>query len=286
MMELSVKQKRLIKETTFQVIFHTLVWITVFLTLLPMLLTIMLSLKSAADFQKGFLSFPSSLHFENYALCFDIVNVNLFNSLFCCVVITFFSVLIPAFSAYVFSRYDFPFKNFLFSLILALMMVPGVLTLTSSYLNIQQLNLYNTRYAIILPGIASNFVGGVFLFKTFMGQQPVSLFESAQLDGANDFLMFFSICIPLSVPVLMIQGIGIFAGAYNDYLWPLLVVEDPVKQNLMPLLKDLAYDLSYKYSNEGISYALYLFSGIPLVVTTMIGLKYCISGDFASGMKL
>lgn len=285
-MALTTRQKRVAKETTFQVIFHTLVWITVFLTLLPMLLTIMLSLKGAADFQRGYLTFPSSLHFENYARSLEIFDVNLFNSLLCCVVITFGAVFISAFSSYVFSRYDFPFKGFLFSLILALMMVPGVLTLTSSYLNIQRLNLYNTRWAIILPGIASNLVGSLFLFKTFMGQQPSALFESAQLDGANDFVMFFYICVPLSVPVLMIQIIGIFAGIYNDYLWPLLVVEDPMKQTLMPILKDLAYDLSHKYSNEGISYALYLCSGIPLIATTMIGLKYCISGDFASGMKL
>ena len=282
----SAKKKWTAKETFFQTVFHILVWTTVFLTLLPLLLTIMLSLKSAADFQKGMLAFPTTLQFVNYARSLQIMNINLFNSILACILITFFSVLIASASSYVFARYEFPFKNVLYSAILALMMVPGVLTLTSSYLNVQQLGLYNTRYAVILPGIASNLVGSVFLFRTFMGQQPGTLFESAQLDGANDFVMFFRICIPLSVPVLMIQIVGIFAGIYNDYLWPLLVIENSRIQTLMPLLKDLAYDLSTKYSNEGISYALYLCSGIPLIVTTMFGLKYCISGDFASGLKL
>lgn len=279
-------EKKSVNIVVFQVIFHLLVWITVLLTLLPMLLTIMLSLKSAADFQQGMLAFPSSLHFVNYSRSIEIININMLNSIFACISVTFFAVLIAAFSSYIFARYDFPFKNLLFAGILALMMVPGVLTLTSSYLNVQQLGLYNTRFAVILPGIASNLVGSVFLFRTFIGQQPGALFESAQLDGANDFVMFFRICVPMSVPVLMIQIVGIFAGTYNDYLWPLLVIENSKIQTLMPLLKDLAFDLSTKYSNEGITYALYLCSGIPLIVTTMFGLKYCISGDFASGLKL
>ena len=279
-------EKKSVNIVVFQVIFHLLVWITVLLTLLPMLLTIMLSLKSAADFQQGMLAFPSSLHFVNYSRSIEIIKINMLNSIFACISVTFFAVLIAAFSSYIFARYDFPFKNLLFAGILALMMVPGVLTLTSSYLNVQQLGLYNTRFAVILPGIASNLVGSVFLFRTFIGQQPGALFESAQLDGANDFVMFFRICVPMSVPVLMIQIVGIFAGTYNDYLWPLLVIENSKIQTLMPLLKDLAFDLSTKYSNEGITYALYLCSGIPLIVTTMFGLKYCISGDFASGLKL
>lgn len=280
------RRKMPAKVIVFQVIFQVSVWLIVLLTLFPMLLTIMLSLKGGEDFQQGILALPSKLNFVNYARSLEIININMLNSIIACISVTFFSVLISAFSSYVFARYDFPFKNFLFSIILALMMVPGVLTLTSSYLNIQQLGLYNTRWAIILPGIASNLVGSVFLFRTFMGQQPGAVFESAQLDGANDFIMFFYICVPMSVPVLMIQIIGIFAGTYNDYLWPMLVVENSQIQTLMPLLKDFAFDLSSKYSNEGIMYALYLCSGIPLIITTMFGLKYCINGDFASGLKL
>lgn len=255
-------------------------------TLFPLVITIILSLKSSVDFDKGILSMPTSIHFENYRFSMMILNQNMLNSIVISIVIAVVAILISSLSAFVFVRFNFPFKSFLFRSIIILMMVPGVLTLTSSFLNIQQLGLYNTRWAILLPGIASNLVGSFFLFYTFMGQQPKELFESAQIDGASSLRAYFTIALPLCIPIIIIQFIGIFAAQYNDYLWPTLVIEDSSKQMLMPLLKDMANDLSVKYSNEAISYALYICSGLPLVATTIVGLKYFINGDFASGMKL
>ena len=98
--------------------------------------------------------------------------------------------------------------------------------------------------------------------------------------------MFIRICLPLSVPVLMIQLISLFAGQYNDYMWPLLVIDDNSIQTLMPLLRKLVSDAYSQTNNPGTSYAIYLCSGIPLIITSAIGLKFFINGDFASGMKL
>lgn len=255
-------------------------------TLFPLVITIILSLKSSTDFDRGIWALPTSLHFENYRFSLSIMNKNMLNSIVISVIIAIVAIFISSLSSFVFVRFTFPFKSFLFRSIIILMMVPGVLTLTSSFLNVQQLGLYNTRWAILLPGIASNLVGSFFLFYTFMQQQPKELFESAQIDGASSFRSYLTIALPLCIPIIIIQFIGIFAAQYNDYLWPTLVIEDPSKQMLMPLLKDMTNELSTKYSNEGISYALYICSGLPLVVTTVVGLKYFISGDFAAGMKI
>lgn len=164
------------------------------------------------------------------------------------------------------------------------MMVPAVLTMTPSYLTILNLGLFDTRWALILPGIAGGQVGAIFLFRTFFTQQPASLFESATLDGANDIVMYSRITLPLAIPVLIIQGLGTFSLMYNDFLWPTLVVRTDSIQTLMPRLKYLAE--SVNKINPGVAYAMYLLAGIPLAITSLIGLRYFINGDFASGMKL
>lgn len=97
--------------------------------------------------------------------------------------------------------------------------------------------------------------------------------------------MYLSLCLPLAVPVLCIQAVNTFAMCYNDFMWPSIIISETAKQPLMPVLRNLANVASLN-SQEGASYAMYLMSGIPLVFTTLIGLKYFIGGEFASGMKL
>ncbi|GHU99121.1 sugar ABC transporter permease [Clostridia bacterium] len=269
-----------------QVIVHICVWLTVFFVMFPLLMTLVFSLKNTNDFTRGFWALPSSLAFGNYAYGFRIMGLNMLNSIVTGAITAFAAVFVSSLTAYVFSRYEFTGKNFLFSIIIALMMVPGILTLTPSFMNVLNLRLNNTWFAVILPGIAANIVGGVFLFKTFMSQQPKDLYESARVEGAGDMTMYFKIAIPLSVPVLIIQLIGVFSGQYNDYLWPLLVIENQQRQMLMPILKGGISNLYDENLNKGIEYAVYICSGIPLIITSAVGLKYFINGDFASGLKL
>ena len=137
----------------------------------------------------------------------------------------FGAVALSSFAAYVFVRHKFPGREFLFMLIVALQIVPGVLTLTPTYLTVINLHLDNTWWALILPGIAGQQIGNIFIFRTFMANHPKEIYESAQLDGANEFVLYSRLCIPLSIPILTIQLIGIFASMYNDYMWPYLVIE-------------------------------------------------------------
>ena len=88
------------------------------------------------------------------------------------------------------------------------------------------------------------------------------------------------------MPILIIQAIGLFSSAYNDYLWSMLVIDNESIQMLMPLLKALIQDAVRNTGNPGISYAMYLISGIPLIISSAIGLRFFINGDFASGLKL
>ena len=261
-------------------------WLTVALAIFPVLMTLLFSFKSVTDFDRGVWAFPEKLMLSNYSYGFVSIMKNMLNSICVCLITTVASIGISAFVAYVFTHKEFYGKNVLFSLIIALMMVPGVLALTPRYLLIFDLGINNSWFALILPWVSGNQVGSIFLFRTFMGQQPKDLYESAKIDGGGDFVLFFYFAVPLAVPILIIQAIGLFSSAYNDYLWSMLVIDNESIQMLMPLLKALIQDAVRNTGNPGISYAMYLISGIPLIISSAIGLRFFINGDFASGLKL
>ncbi len=277
-------KKHGIEGVVAQTLLYISLAIIILLVLMPLVITFLYSLKLPYEHMMDIWRMPYDPQWGNYVEAFEGIWGNMFNSLLVCVVTTAGVVFFSSVTAYVFSRHKFFGKEVLFSLVLALMMVPAVLTMTPSYLTILNLGLFDTRWALILPGIAGGQVGAIFLFRTFFTQQPASLFESATLDGANDIVMYAKITLPLAVPVLIIQGLGTFSLMYNDFLWPTLVVRTDTIQTLMPRLKYLAE--SVNKLNPGVAYAMYLLAGVPLAITSLIGLKYFINGDFASGMKL
>ena len=265
-----------------------------FFTLLPVIITVILSLKSEQDISTGSLwSLPSRIQWENYSSAIVEALPNMGITIFIALVSVVSMTLLSAFAAYIFVRKRFPGRNFLFYLVILPMLVPGVVSLTPQYLNIVQMNLLGSWFAVILPYIAGNQIASIFLFRTFMAQQPADIYEAAEIDGSGDIRTYFSLCLPMTFGIIMVQGVSIFSAIYNDYLWPLMIfMNNPEHGTLMPALKDLATKASEALLSDGTiagrgaTYALYLVSGIPLVVTTVIGLKFFIDGEFASGLKL
>lgn len=274
-----------IKGPVAQTVLWIILGISIFLLVMPLIITFMYSLKMPSEHITGTVwSIPANPQWKYYIEAFNALVPSTLSTLIVCVITTFGVIAFSSITAYVFSRHNFVGKELVFSLIIALMMVPSILTMTPSYLITEKLGLLNTRWALILPGIAGGQVGAIFLFRTFFTQQPAAIFESATLDGANDIQMYLLITLPLAVPVLIIQALGTFSLMYNDFLWPQLVVKDEEMRTLMPTLKYLAEQK--KTAHPGISYAMYLLAGVPLIAVSLFGLKYFVSGDFASGMKL
>lgn len=280
------KRKTGRKGPVAQTIFHVYLWFTVILVLFPLGMTILFSLKGIKDFDRGFWALPKVPLFSNYSYGFSKVIPNMLNSVAVSLTCSFLVVLLGSYVAYLFARRDFYGKNLLFLLIIALMMVPGVLTMTPRYILMQELNLRNTWWSLILPWVSSTQVGAIFMLRTFMGGHPQELYESVRIDGGGDFAQYFYIAIPLSIPILIIQAINTFTSTYGDYAWSLLMIDNQQKQILMPVLKTLIYEATQSTGNPGITYAMYLISGIPLAITTAIGMKFFINGDYASGLKL
>lgn len=268
-----------------QTVLIVILAISTLLVILPVLVTIMLSLKPNADFvTKNIWALPSRLAFKNYTYAFGEILGNLFNTLWIDIVSTVSVTMLSTYTAYIFVRKKFPGRNVLFYCIILPTMCPGIVYLTAQYLNIVNMKLLGSYWALYFPYLAGNQIGSIFLYRTFMSQQPEDIYDAARIDGAGDFTMYFRICLPLSVSIIMVQSIGIFSAIYNDYLWPMMMfVGKPENSTLMPVLQELATRAGSEA--KGASYALYLLSGIPLIIATSISLKFSISGEFAAGLK-
>ena len=144
-----------------------------------------------------------------------------------------------------------------------------------------KLGVGDTHFGYLLPIVGGGQVMGMFLFKTFFSQQPKSLYESARLDGANDFVLYTRITIPLALPIVLYYFVGCFSGIYNEYLWASLIM-----YNNQTITTIMYSSVDTSEIEHGAAYAMYLISSLPLIVTTIISMKYFKSGEFAAGLKL
>lgn len=144
------------------------------------------------------------------------------NSLIVAAITTVLTVLITSLAAYGYSRMDFKGKNFLFWFLIATMTFPSVINIIPLYKICQMLHIVDSLWALILPNIAGVF--NVFLIRQFMAGIPKELDEAAMIDGANRFQIYYKLILPLCLPVLVVVGMFAFTGAWNDYLWPSIVM--------------------------------------------------------------
>ncbi len=177
----------------------------------------------------GFAFFPGELTFENYAELFSPKYSQSYpimkwfvNSLIVAVSQTVLVVLISSASAYAYSRLEFKGKNILFWFLMATMTFPSVINIIPMYKVCQTLNIVDTLWALILPGVSGVF--NIYLIRQFMMSIPKDLDEAAMIDGANRFQIYYKLILPLCTPVLIVVAMFAFTGAWNDYLWPSIVM--------------------------------------------------------------
>jgi ABC-type glycerol-3-phosphate transport system permease component len=203
------------------------------------------------------------------------------NSVFVTLPVTFFVLLSSSIAGFVFAKFKFPGRRFLFWVILASMMVPFQTTMIPNFLIINRLGLYNTLFALIVPGMVSGF--GIFLCRQFCEGIPDSLWEAAFIDGASNITIYLHIMLPLMRPCLAALGIFTFLGSWNEYLQPLIMLEN-VKNMTMPIA------LSYFTNGPHIMdisacLAAAALIMIPVTVVFLLFQQHFIKGAAISGMK-
>ena len=225
---------------------------------------------------------PESLNTESYQYVFDVLPFAkiYLNTVVVTVLTVLFQVAFCTMAAYGFARIEFPFKNALFLILLAILMVPGQIFLIPQYLIIQNLGLANTIPGLFLPNLFSAF--GTFLLRQFFMSLPKELEEAALLDGCNRFQIFGKIMLPLVKPGIVALVIFTARFAWNDFMWPLIVNTDPQKMTLAPSLSLLKgqYATNYPVQMAGAVLAV-----IPMIVVFIIFQKQFIEGVAQSGIK-
>lgn len=181
---------------------------------------------------------------------------------------------------FVFAKFRFPKKELLFTIILATMMVPAQVTMIPSFLIVNKLGLYNTLGALIIPGVVVSF--GIFLCRQFIEDIPDSLCEAAKIDGATDFMIYSHIILPNITAAIGSLAIFMFLGVWNDYLTPLIMLND-TKRMTLPLA--LSFFTSQHLTDNSATMAVASLVMVPVLIVFIAFQKQFIKGVALSGIK-
>ncbi|OOE12725.1 carbohydrate ABC transporter permease [Fictibacillus arsenicus] len=224
---------------------------------------------------------PETFTAENFIYLFENMNFGVYlKNTIIVVLCSFVGLFFNAMAGYAFAKYKFKGRDKLFYLVLATMMIPGQVTMIPVYLILNQMGLTNTMTGVVLPGLVGAF--SIFLFRQFMSTIPDELLEAARLDGASEFRVFMQLILPISKPIMAVQGILTFIAGWNSFLWPLIIANDES-------LYTLSVGLSLLKGQYGGNFALQMagstFMVVPIVIIFIIFQKHIIEGYTISGMK-
>ncbi|MFD2446650.1 carbohydrate ABC transporter permease [Bacillus sp. CGMCC 1.16607] len=265
----------------------TIYIILIFLSLLflaPFLLMITTSMKSPDElylFPPKWL--PSTWHFENFAKSWNSQPFNTFlvNSVIVTTLTTIGQIISSTLVAYGFARFKFKGRDFLFIVLLATMMIPWEVTMIPQYMEFNFLGWINTLKPLIVPSwFGSAFY--IFLLRQFIMSIPKELDEAARMDGANSFQIYYRIHLPLMWPIIVLIAVFNFLSSWNDYLGPLIFLNDQSKYTLTLGLAQ--FKGMYDVDMEGIMAVTFLIS-LPPLLLFFLAQKYIVNGVSSSGIK-
>ena len=224
----------------------------------------------------------NSLSLDHFRSLFTEYNILRYaaNSIIVSVVSTAGQILICAMSGFVFARIDFKHKEKIFILYLATMMIPVQATVIPQYILINKMGLINTYAGLFLPGLFNAF--GTFLMRQYFMGVPKALEEAACLDGAGYIRIFFQIMLPLPKTGLAVLAVTSFMGAWNDFLWPLLVASDDLHTTLPLFLSQLQ---GRWYVDWSVLMGATLISVLPILIVYLFAQRYFIEGVQNTGIK-
>ena len=184
-------------------------------------------------------------------------------------------------AGYAFARMSFKGRDRLFLLYLATAIIPAQLLLVPRFIYFQKLGLYDTLWALILPGMFT--VLGTFLMRQFFVSQPAEFAEAARMDGANEWQVFSRIYLPLATPVLSALGILAFVWSWNDYETPLVLISNPDRYTL-PLSLTNFVDEQGQIA-PGLTMAASVISIVPVLIVFVVLQRRFIAAMTHTGIK-
>jgi len=239
--------------------------------------------KNSFDLPPDFL--PTAFHWQNYAAVINSPDIEFlrffWNSLKVALLVTGAQLITCSMAGFAFGRLQFKGRDFLFGLFLASLMVPATVTLIPSFILIRELNLMDTHWALILPGITSAF--GVFLLRQHFMSLPQELIDAAKIDGAGYFRIYWQILLPLTGPALSALGIFTFLGAWNNFVGPLLFLRSWENYTFPIAIATLRGYMGSGNQSEVL--AGIMISIFPILVVFLFAQRWIVQGAAITGMK-
>lgn len=227
---------------------------------------------------------PKPIKFSNYKEALTMLPFGRYflNTLFVVVFTVLGTVITSSLCAYSFSRIEWKGRDTVFGILLTAMMIPFAVTLIPTFIGWQKLGVVNSYALLIVPAWFGGGVFNVFLLRQFFRTIPKELDEAARIDGAGHFTIYSKIIIPLSKPSLIVVSLFSFMGSWNDFLGPLVYLNDGDKFTLSLGLMQFQgmYSAQWQYMMAAATVVL-----VPIVIIFFIGQKYFIEGISMSGMK-
>jgi multiple sugar transport system permease protein len=202
------------------------------------------------------------------------------NSMVVAIAVTAAVLFTSSLAGYVFAKFEFPAKRPIFLLILSTMMVPFPVLLIPTYLIVDRAELLNTLWALIIPAMVSAF--GIFLMRQFIAGIPSDLIEAARIDGASEWAIYARIIVPLVRPALAALGVFAFLASWNDYLWPLVAINE-VEKSTIPLA--LNYFNRANQQRYDLIMAAATLAVVPVTVVFLIFQRQIVNALVLAGMK-
>ena len=272
-----------------KVLFFMLISVIALQFLLPLLWMILSSFKIDqtiyTDIKTIFAFVPKfdDLTLESYKELFSYYSIwkNLINSFMYASITVVLSLVVNSMAGYALAKFEFPFRNTILLLIIALMIVPIEATILPLFLVVHQIGLIGTVVGYLLPFIVN--VMNIFLFRQHFIMFPTELIEAAKIDGLSDWGVFARIVVPSSVTMYVTVGIITFLASWNDFLWPVMSITD---SNMMPIqvaLNAIFADTYNIFTSHRM--AALTIATVPVVVIYAVFQKYIVQGATRSGIK-
>lgn len=226
--------------------------------------------------------FPSRPTTAHYVALFTRLDVGraAANSALLATAITLVSVLLNSMGGYAFAKFQFRGRDRLFRILLAALIIPAQVSMLPLFLMLKQMGLVNTYWGVIVPGLSSIF--GMFLVRQYAQSIPDSLLDAARVDGASELRIYWTLVLPACKPVLVTLALFTFMGAWNDFLWPLVVLTDDTMYTLPVALANL---LGEHVQDTELMMAGAVLTVTPVVVLFVALQRYYIAGILSGSVK-
>ena len=281
-----IERRARIRGTLLRTVVYTLLGIWGLIVLFPFYWMILSSVKSYSAYNAEYIPKLFSLHptIGNYIEAFTAVPLTKYflNTVIFTVATTAIMLIVIVPAAFAFARMEFRGKSLLFTLFLALMMIPNELVIITNYVTITNLDMRNSFMGLILPSVTSVFY--IYLLKENFEQIPNELYYAAKVDGTSDLKYMLRVTLPICRPTIITVTILKVIECWNSYVWPRLITDDPAYFLVSGGIQEIREN-GFGRENIPAMMAAVVVISVPLIVLFLIFRKKIMAGVARGGMK-